>query len=46
MRTLLALLISLAPFGAFAQTGAPDDGLKYFVLQGVAKPEFVKKRET
>ena len=42
MKKLLIILAAVSLFGANAQTGSVDDGLKYFVVQGTPKPEVIK----
>jgi hypothetical protein len=43
MKKILLIILTLFAIQANAQTGSPDDGLKYFVIQGVATPEMIKK---
>lgn len=42
MKNLLFVFSVLFVFSAYAQTGSPDDDLKYFVVQGTPKPEVMK----
>lgn len=42
MKKFTLIVFSLFSIQAYAQTGSPNDGLKYFAIQGVTTPEMTK----